>query len=168
MNTITATNVKRISPQGRQFDEESKYLTTALNELLASEYALFTKTLKYHWSVTGPRFLQLHEFLEKQYRELLEMMDDIAERVRVVGDHPIATLAEAKFESELHEAPGVVPSADQMLLNLYNDNVMIQDSIRTTLETERGLKKDPGTEDFLVGILRKHEFMSWTLKSHLK
>lgn len=168
MNTITATSIKRISPQGKQVDEEMKYLTTALNELLASEYALFTKTLKYHWSVTGPRFQQIHEFLETHYRDLLEMMDDIAERVRVIGDHPIATLAEAKFESEVSESPGVIPSADQMLLNLYNDHVFVQDNIRTTLETERGLKKDPGTEDFLISILKKHEFIAWTLKSHLQ
>ena len=61
-------------PVGIVKEEEVKETKDFLNHLLANEYALFTKTLNYHWSVTGPRFKSLHTFLEGHYESLLAMI----------------------------------------------------------------------------------------------
>ena len=48
-------------------------------------FVLYTKTLNYHWNITGPEFISLHLLLEDQYDDLAESIDLIAERVRKMG-----------------------------------------------------------------------------------
>ena len=100
-----------------------------LNSLLANEYALFTKTLNYHWNVTGPRFHSLHTFLEDQYKQQLEIMDDMAERVRVLGENPIGTVKEMKDFMEMNEKNGKTLSSSEMIYDLFTSNLHIQLSL---------------------------------------
>jgi DNA-binding ferritin-like protein len=44
---------------------------------------------------------------------------------------------------------------------------LIQKQIKDFLSDIKNIN-DPGTEDFLVSVLREHEEMSWMLKSHLE
>ncbi len=144
-----------------------KETSKALNHLLANEYALFTKTLNYHWNITGPRFHSLHTFLEAQYNTLLGSMDAIAERVRVLGETPCSTVKEMMEQMDLNERNGKNMSASEMLQNLLGDHQKIQSLIHDTLEKEGLFDSDPGTEDFLTALLQTHEKDSWMLKSHL-
>ncbi len=157
-------------PVGIVKDEEVKETKDFLNHLLANEYALFTKTLNYHWSVTGPRFKSLHTFLEGHYESLLAMMDGLAERVRVLGERPIGTVKEMKSVMDIDEMTGKDLSANEMLADLYSTHMNIQESIKGFVKKDNADKifeSDPGTEDHLVGLLQKHEMMSWMIKSHL-
>ncbi len=157
-------------PVGRIDDADVKTSTEFLNHILANEYALFTKTLNYHWTVTGPRFKSLHTFLEGHYESLLAMMDGLAERVRVLGETPIGTVKEMKSAMDVDEITGKKLSANEMLADLYSTHMNIQESIKsfvTAKDNEKVFASDPGTEDHLVGVLQKHEMMSWMIKSHL-
>jgi len=140
--------------------------TKALNFLLANEYALFTKVLNYHWNITGPRFHSLHSLLEDEYKKLLEIMDDLAERVRILGGTPLSTVKQMGKAMTLSEKSGESLSGNDMLSDLLESNFVIQKEIKHFL-SNKNLEKDPGTEDFLVGILQKHEFTSWMFRSHL-
>jgi starvation-inducible DNA-binding protein len=150
-----------------QFDVGTIDLSSGLNTLLADEYALFTKTLNYHWNVTGPRFYSVHEFLENQYRDLLEVIDDVAERIREIGKQPMGTLSEFSIQTHITERPGVHPETSAMIADLKNDHDLICSEIRRILADESKAVVDPGTEDFLTGLLKKHEEMAWMLKSTL-
>ena len=159
--------LNKMSPQGRMTSKTEAEISYHLNSILANEFALFTKTLNYHWNVTGPRFHSIHVFLEEQYRDLLEIMDDVAERVRVIGQYPISTLREFKSEMNLEEAASSMLSSNEMLVDLFESHLKVQDQLKEILETKL-LDQDPGTEDFLTALLVKHENMSWMLQSHQK
>ncbi len=151
-------------------DDEAKVTTEFLNHLLANEYALFTKTLNYHWTVTGPRFKSLHTFLEGHYESLLAIMDGLAERVRIIGERPIGTVKEMKSVMDIDEMAGKELNSNEMLADLYSTHMNIQESVKEFLRSDKSEKifeSDPGTEDHLVGLLQKHEMMSWMIKSHL-
>ena len=62
-----------------------KLLIEKLSQYLASTYSLYLKTQNFHWNVTGSEFLALHSFFEKQYDELAEAIDLIAEQIRTFG-----------------------------------------------------------------------------------
>ena len=151
----------------RKGSQASPKLIEGLNTLLANEYALFTKTLNYHWNVTGPRFHSIHEFLEEHYRTLLEKIDDVAERIREVGSQPCGTMMEFRSKSQVQEHPGVFPEASVMIGELLKDHNLVCGSIRQMLSDETDYSVDHGTEDFLTGLLKEHEEMAWMLKSHL-
>ncbi len=56
-----------------------------LQVLLADEQVLYTKTRNYHWNVVGDNFHEMHLFFEGQYGELAEIIDEVAERIRMIG-----------------------------------------------------------------------------------
>jgi starvation-inducible DNA-binding protein len=68
-------------------------IAQSLNRLLADEHVLYIKTRRAHWNVEGPDFLTIHRFFEKQYKQLEQIIDDIAERIRTIGHYAEATLA---------------------------------------------------------------------------
>lgn len=164
---MTMTKAKHQSPAGSKSRNKNNTVVDVINTLLADEFSLFTKTLNFHWNITGKRFHFLHSFLEEQYRALLEVMDDVAERVRILGERPLSTISEMYTAATIDESPGKVPNADRMLNELLRDHMTIQMNIKEALLTEGLFDEDPSTEDFLTGLLGKHEKMSWMLKSHI-
>ncbi|MCR9204889.1 MAG: DNA starvation/stationary phase protection protein, partial [Halobacteriovoraceae bacterium] len=153
-------------PVGNISNEEIKNTASFLNTLLANEYALFTKTLNYHWNVEGPRFHSLHTFLETQYNSLLTKMDSIAERVRVLGESPLSTVKEMASQMNINEVNGKDLSSSEMLEDLYLTHMTIHEDMRMFLK-EMNNEEDPGTEDFIVSLINDHEMMAWKLKSHI-
>jgi starvation-inducible DNA-binding protein len=138
-----------------------------LNSLLANEFALFTKTLNYHWNVSGPRFHSIHGFLDDQYHDLLTAIDRIAERVREIDGQAMGTLAEFKKRSTVTERPGVFPETSQMIAELVSDHDAMETQIKGILNHIKLLGSDPSTEDIMVNMLKMHERLAWKLKAHL-
>ena len=69
-------------------DKSKAAVAVILNILLADEHILYTKTRNYHWNYEGDNFMEMHKFYEGQYDELAEMIDQIAERIRMLGHFP--------------------------------------------------------------------------------
>ena len=139
-----------------------------LSPLLADEYVLYTKTRNYHWNVVGLQFNDLHKFFQEQYEALDDVVDEVAERARTLGGHAVGTLAEFVQLTRLKEQPGRYPDAREMLANLLADHEAIIRTLRRDLETAAEQHHDVGTNDFLTGLMEKHEKMAWMLRTFLE
>jgi starvation-inducible DNA-binding protein len=64
------------------------------NGLVADESLLSLKTRKAHWNVEGRDFHEKHIFFEHQYKQLDNITDDVAERIRSLGHYAPGTMAE--------------------------------------------------------------------------
>jgi starvation-inducible DNA-binding protein len=148
-------------------DEQRKGVVGILNTLLSDEYVLYTKTRNYHWNVVGLQFNDLHKFFEEQYDDLAEIIDAVAERARTLGGHALGTLAEFSQHTRLKEQPGHYPDAKAMLTNLLSDHEAIIRHLRVDQQTCMEQHGDVGTNDFLIGLMEKHEKMAWMLRSFL-
>lgn len=156
------------SPIATGLSKESREgVVDILNTLLADEVLLYQKTRNFHWNVRGPHFDQLHGFFEKQYDQLAEIVDEVAERVRMVGGFAMGTLAEFGRHTRLQEEPGQYPTADQMLNRLLADHEAVIRHLRTDLEECVDRFHDFGTNDFLIGLMQQHEKMAWMLRASL-
>ena len=149
-------------------DKDRAGVVKILNALLADEYVLYTKTRNYHWNVVGPQFNDLHKFFAAQYEAIDGFVDDVAERARTLGGHAVATLGELAESARLKEHPGQYPSADDMLENLLADHEAIIRQLRADADAAATRFHDMGTNDFLVGLMEKHEKMAWMLRSFLE
>ncbi len=137
-----------------------------LNLLLADEFTLYAKTRNYHWNVTGPHFSDLHKFFEGQYEELDEIMDSVAERVRMLGHYAVGTLTDFAKMTRLTE--GQDAGADKkMIQNLLDDHETIIRELRNDVNEVNDKYKDAGTADFLTGIMESHEKMAWMLRAYI-
>ncbi|MFN3512170.1 MAG: Dps family protein [Phenylobacterium sp.] len=63
-----------------------KAAAEGLSKLLADTYAVYLKTHGYHWNVRGPNFAQLHGLFMTQYTEMWTAIDELAERIRALGE----------------------------------------------------------------------------------
>ena len=63
-----------------------------LNQLVADLSVAFVKFHNLHWNVKGERFKEVHEYAEELYDMLNEQYDEVAERVKMLGEFPPASL----------------------------------------------------------------------------
>ena len=146
--------------------ESLQKIANILNDDLADEYVLLTKTRNYHWNVEDPRFNDLHKFFEEQYELLSAAVDEIAERVRAVGGRTRATLKEFINSSQIREDIGSYPNAETMLGNLLSDHETIIKTLRKNINECQEIN-DEGTANFLTDKMEAHEKMAWMLRSFL-
>ncbi|MEM9173076.1 MAG: ferritin-like domain-containing protein, partial [Pseudomonadota bacterium] len=66
--------------------QDREAIAAGLSRLLADTYTTYLKTHNFHWNVTGPMFATLHTLFETQYTEMASAVDDIAERIRALGE----------------------------------------------------------------------------------
>ena len=70
--------------------------------------------------------------------------------------------------TRLTEHPGQYPKAREMIANLLADHEALIRQLRTDLETYDDKYRDIGTNDFLTGLMKKHEKMAWMLRAFLQ
>jgi len=146
--------------------ENLKKIANILNDDLADEYVLLTKTRNYHWNVEDSRFNDLHKFFEEQYELIAASVDEIAERVRALGGKTRATLKEFINSSQIGEDVGSFPDADTMLGNLLSDHETIIKTLRKNIKECQDLN-DEGTANFLTDKMEEHEKIAWMLRSFI-
>lgn len=138
-----------------------------LNKVLSDEFLIYTKTLNFHWNVTGPTFDSMHSFFKKQYEDLSSNIDLFAERIRALGERPKSTLTEFVSLSSIKENPGVYPKAIEMVSELLSDHESLIKDLRNIASKVTSMKDDV-TANFILGIIEKHEKMAWMLRSFLE
>jgi starvation-inducible DNA-binding protein len=148
-------------------DSNRKKVAERLNLLLANEYVLYTKTLKFHWNVVGPFFGPLHALFQKQYEQLLDIVDEVAERVRALDHMSHGTLKEFAANTTLPEEPGKNPDSAAMIRLLLEDHEAIIRQIRKDIDYVTELQ-DMGTNNFLSELIETHEKTAWMLRAHLQ
>src|ERR1039457_4190919 len=80
-------------------------MTERLNQMLADTMTLRDLYKKSHWQVAGPTFYQLHLLFDKHYREQVEIVDEIAERIQLLGGVPLAIAADVSETTRIERPP---------------------------------------------------------------
>lgn len=138
-----------------------------LSPCLADAHVLYIKLRKFHWNVSGPSFIELHELFEAQYNQVAEAIDEVAERISKLGGIVPGTMTEFLKASQLKETPGKNPSQEGMIKELLADHETIIRSLRKGLDDCDKKYSDMGTSDFLTALMQEHETMAWKLRRYL-
>ena len=137
----------------------------ALRKVLGETYALYFKTHGYHWNVTGPRFKALHELFMLQYTELWQALDELAERIRALGEFAPASSDEIASYATIKPDNGV-PDAESMIENLVRGHETIARVAREGVKAaEAG--DDAVTADLLTQRSAASEKAAWMLRASL-
>jgi starvation-inducible DNA-binding protein len=138
----------------------------SLDGYLANTYALYLKTQNFHWNVKGPQFFPLHLLFEKNYKELLEMIDEMAERIVSLGAHVDATFSGFSERSTIKESKKLIP-AEQMIKELLMGHEALSAMGRPLVSRFQELHDD-ASSDMIIKFLAVHEKAAWMLRSHLE
>lgn len=135
----------------------------ALKKLLADTYALYLKTHGYHWNVEGPHFQQLHALFMQQYTEMWTAVDELAERVRALGEYAPSSYSEMASLSSIVEETGQ-PDWKVMVTNLAEGHHETAKSAREVLRVAEEVGDD-ATADVVAPRITLHEKTAWMLRS---
>lgn len=141
-------------------------VTKALSQALANTYMLQLKTQFYHWNVTGPHFIALHELFAAQYDAIAKAVDELAERIRSLGGTAPGTFREFSALSGVTEDKSAPTGWQAMVKNLLAAHESVAQHLRKAVEVAQHFK-DEATADLLIGRLDYHEKTAWMLRSHL-
>ena len=148
-------------------EKNLKSVAALLNILLADEVIIYMKTRQAHWNYEGDNFHEMHKFFEGQYETLDEIMDEVAERTRMLGHFAAGALKDFIRLSHLTEEKTSFSNQKEAVTSLLNDHETIIRVLRTEAKDADEKYKDLGTADFLTGLIEQHEKMAWMLRSYL-
>jgi starvation-inducible DNA-binding protein len=134
-----------------------------LNGLL-SDYQVYYQNLRaFHWLVAGPQFYQLHEKFEEFYDEAAEDIDEIAERILMIGGKPLHTFRDYLEHATLKARKNPAKPAE-MVPAVIADMEYLLGAFRviTDMAAEAG---DEGTVALMSEFISKTEKKLWMLNS---
>ena len=145
--------------------KDRKAVAEGLAKLLADTYAVYLKTHGYHWNVRGPNFSQLHTLFMAQYTEMWTAIDEVAERIRALGE--LAPQGYGAF-GNLSAIKDGDPSknAEAMLKDLIESH----ETLIATLYASLPAAQEAGDEvsaSLISDRLTAHEKHVWMLRSSL-
>ena len=137
-----------------------------LRRQTANAFVLYVNYKHYHWQTFGPLFRDMHKLFDKLAEEVLSTVDELAERVRMIGQDPPGHLLDAA------DLATVAPAAPKA-----NMREMVEEADRHALivisELRRGARvadehDDPGTVDLFSKTVQIHEKHEWWLRDILR
>ena len=111
------------------------------------------------------QFHSLHVLFQGQYTELAQAIDEIAERIRTLGDAAPGTFKEYLKLTLIKEEEGVPPSSE-MVSSLAKDQEKVVTGIQKLMPIVQE-QKDEATYDLLVQRVQTHQKNHWMLKSSI-
>jgi starvation-inducible DNA-binding protein len=138
----------------------------ALRQQVANAFVLYCNYKHYHWQTYGPLFRDLHKLFDRFAGEVLESLDPLAERVRMIGQDPpgnpmqavdLASIQVAAPHSTMRE---MVEEAQRHALLVITE---MREGAKTAEE-----HNDPGSVDMFSKLVQVHEKQEWWLRDLLR
>lgn len=143
--------------------KQNHSVTDALTEVLTHTYRLVLKSHTYHWNVTGPTFLSVHEMTEAQYTDMFAAADVLAERIRALGKPALVSPAGLATGPDGKELDADL-TAEEMVKDLMSDHEDLARRMRALVETAEAAD-DPVTADLATERTAFHEKAAWMLRA---
>jgi starvation-inducible DNA-binding protein len=137
-----------------------------LQRQLANAFILYSNYKRYHWQTFGPLFRDLHLLFDEFATAVLGTLDELAERIRMIGQDPVAG------PRETLEAASVKPTAlgQDMREMVEEANGHVATVIREMREAAAVAtdQNDPGSADVFARFVQIHEKHEWWLRDILE
>lgn len=147
---------------------QTNIVAAILSPLLADEFLLYLKTRNAHWNVEGADFHTMHTYFEQLYAEL-EVVDNVAERLRKIGHYAPASMKHYLELTHLTDERETKNDSLSFIADLLSDHEEIIMYLRGSIDkiSSKG-EYDYGTSDFLTTLMEQHEKTAWMLRAHLR
>jgi starvation-inducible DNA-binding protein len=138
-----------------------------LNQILADTMTLRDMYKKHHWQVAGKTFYQLHLLFDKHFGEQVELVDQIAERIQLLGGLSYAMAADVAEATNIPRVPKGREEVPVQISRLLTAHEIILQGARASARKAAAMGDD-GTNDLLISdVVRTNELQVWFLSEHL-
>src|SRR3990170_1689 len=92
---VDPAQVRSITQELSRENTPDSPVVQELRRQVANAFVLYANYKHYHWQIYGPLFRDLHKLFDRLANDVLPTLDDLAERVRMIGQGPPAHPIEA-------------------------------------------------------------------------
>lgn len=163
---VTKDEIRSIADELSRENRSDSPVVEELRRQVANAFVLYANYKHYHWQTYGPLFRDLHKLFDRLANDVLPTLDELAERVRMIGQDPPAHLLDAADLASVDAAAPhsnmreMVEEADRHLL------VVIKEMRRAAkVADDHG---DPGTVDIFSRLVQVHEKHEWWMRDILR
>jgi starvation-inducible DNA-binding protein len=132
-----------------------------LQQLLADYQVFYTNLRGFHWNIKGHGFFVLHSKFEELYDDTAGKIDEIAERILMLGGEPENRFGEYLKTAAVREVSGI-SCRDEALKNVLDTYGLLIEEERALLEVASEAK-DEGTVSLISDYLKGQEKTVWML-----
>jgi starvation-inducible DNA-binding protein len=148
-------------------EQNKQSVAVELSKILADEYVLSAKTKNAHWNLESKDFYEKHKLFESQYLQLDEIIDSVAERIRMLGHYAPGTLGSFLGLTRLSEMNREKNDSQGFIHELLEDHEIVIMNLRENIDKFSDKYHDAGSCDFITGLMEAHEKMAWFLRAHV-
>lgn len=168
-NVKPAESRRQVASAAEELSRENTVDSPVVQDLrrqTANAFVLYANYKHYHWQTYGPHFRDFHKLFDKFAHDVLETLDPLAERVRMIGPDPPA------HPLEMTDVASVAPAAPGSTVH-----EMIEEADRNVLIVVKEMRHaagvaddhdDPGTVDLFSKLVQVHEKHEWWLRDILR
>ena len=139
-------------------------VVSALHQLLADFQVHYTNLRGFHWDIKGHGFFVLHGKFEDMYNDAAEKVDEIAERILMLGGTPANKFSDYLKVANVNEVDKV-SNGEQALNNILQSISYLIGEERKVLSiaSQAG---DEVTVSMMSDYLKEQEKMVWMLTAY--
>jgi len=145
-------------------EKEVSSVVASLQQLLADFQVYYTNLRGFHWNIKGHGFFVLHSKFEDLYNDAAEKVDELAERVLMLGGTPANKFSEYLKVAKVKEVDGV-SNADEALNNILETYSYLIAEERKLLSLASEVN-DEVTVSLMSDYLKEQEKMVWMLVAY--
>ncbi|WP_111498118.1 MULTISPECIES: Dps family protein [Marinobacter] len=144
---------------------KTEQLAKDLNDLLANYQIFYMNVRGYHWNIKGDNFFELHAKFEELYDDLLQKVDEVAERILTLGHRPAHAYSAYIDRSGVNESQNVSDgkTAVGQIVESFAKLIGKQREILATA----GDAEDEGTVSLMSDYISQQEKTVWMYRSYL-
>ena len=135
-----------------------------LQQLLADYQVFYTNLRGFHWNIKGHGFFVLHGKFEEMYDDMAAKVDEVAERILMLGGQPENRFSEYLKVAKLEEVTNV-SCGDQALKNVLDTYGYFIGQERDLLAVAAGAG-DETTAAMMSDYLKEQEKLVWMLVAY--
>lgn len=137
-----------------------------MNTFLADQIVLGMKFHNLHWFLVGDDFFPMHEKLDEYYDDAEARIDEVAERLLMIGAKPLPSLKKVLEKTNIKEWEDDFKTSQEGLSILLNDFEHLRNFAQKIVKLAGDLD-DFGTEDLFTEILSDLEKDIWMFKAYI-
>ncbi len=161
--TRASTMVKEVTKENRQDHPVVQHL----QRQVANAFVLYANYKHYHWQTYGPLFRDVHLMWDEFAKAVLATSDELAERIRMIGQD-VAAIQPKEMQEAANVHASVAGQSMREMVEEADANLLVV--IKDMREAARIAddNNDPGTVDLFSKTVQIHEKHEWFLREILK
>ncbi|MEG1545983.1 MAG: Dps family protein [Bacteroides sp.] len=142
----------------------AKNVVDSMQQLLADFQIYYTNLRGFHWNIKGHDFFVLHSQFEKMYDDTAEKVDEIAERILMLGGTPISKFSDYLKKSNISEVDNI-SNGEQALKNILQTISYLIGEERKILSIA-SQAEDEVSVSMMSDYLKEQEKLVWMLTAY--